>query len=161
MISQILLWSAYDTIFWQPNMPRISTISLAVKKYVLSLTQRAIWWERRERRKMLGESGRKLPCTKTPLNFYNTAACYRVFLYITIITSLGVVWIAQSGKVLVFIREVLGLNPGTDHILSVFRPPLVEMWTLVKKLIKDGHSLQFACTNWQWHTQGTWKEEKV
>ena len=58
-----------------------------------------------------------------------------------------VVWIAQSGKALVFIREVLGSNHEANHIPGVFRPPLVEMWTLVKKLIKDGRSLQFACTN--------------
>ena len=38
----------------------------------------------------LWESGRKLPCSKTLLNFYTTAVCYSVFLYITIITSL--VW---------------------------------------------------------------------
>ena len=45
---------------------------------------------------------------------------------------------------LVFIKEILGSNPGTNHI--VFQPPLVEMWTLLKKLIKDGQSLQFAYT---------------
>ena len=50
---------------------------------------------------------------------------------------MGVVWIAQSGKALVFIIEVLGSNPGANHISSVFQPPLVEMWTLVKKLIKE------------------------
>ena len=60
-----------------------------------------------------------------------------------------VVWIAQSGKVLVVIREVLGSNPGANRIPRVFPPPLVEMWTLVKKLIKDGQSLQFACTDGQ------------
>ena len=60
-----------------------------------------------------------------------------------------VVWIAQSGKALVLIREVLGSNPGPNHIPSVFWPPLVEMWTLINKLIKDGQSLQFACTDGQ------------
>ena len=38
-----------------------------------------------------------------------------------------VVWIAKSGKVLVFIREVLGSNAGANHIPSVFRISLVEM----------------------------------
>ena len=63
--------------------------------------------------------------------------------------SIMVVWIAQSGKALVFIREVLGSNLEANHIPSVFHPPLVEMWTLVKKLIKGGKSLQFACTDSQ------------
>ena len=62
---------------------------------------------------------------------------------------LRVVWIAQCGKMLVFTKEVLGSNPGANHIPGVFRPPLVEMWILVKKLIKDGQSLQFACTDGQ------------
>ena len=39
-----------------------------------------------------------------------------------------VVWIVQSGKVLVFIREVMGSNP----IPSVCRLSLVVMWTLDK-----------------------------
>ena len=43
-----------------------------------------------------------------------------------------VVWIAQSSKVLVFIREVLGSNPRANNISSVCRLSLVEMWTLVK-----------------------------
>ena len=42
------------------------------------------------------------------------------------------VWIAQSDKALVFIREVLGSNPGANHIPSVCSLSLVEMWTLVK-----------------------------
>ena len=36
-----------------------------------------------------------------------------------------VVWIAQSDKMLVFIIEVLGSNPGANRIPSVFWPPLV------------------------------------
>ena len=43
-----------------------------------------------------------------------------------------VVWIAQSGKALVFVREVLGSNPRANHIPSVYRLSLVEMWILVK-----------------------------
>ena len=42
------------------------------------------------------------------------------------------VWIAQSGKALVFIREVLGSNPRADRIPSVCRLSLVEMCILVK-----------------------------
>ena len=60
-----------------------------------------------------------------------------------------IVWIAHSLKALVFIREVLGLKPGANHIPNVFWPPLEEMWPLVKKLIKDSQSLQFACTDGQ------------
>ena len=47
-----------------------------------------------------------------------------------------VVWIAQSGKELVFIREVLGSNPRANHIPGVCRLSPVEMWTLVKSWSK-------------------------
>ena len=36
--------------------------------------------------------------------------------------------ITQSSKALVFIREVLGSNPSANHIPSICRLSLVEMW---------------------------------
>ena len=61
----------------------------------------------------------------------------------------AVVWIAQRGKALVFIGEVLGSNPKANHIPSVLLACTLGMWTLVKELIKDGQSLQFAGTSGQ------------
>ena len=47
-----------------------------------------------------------------------------------------VVWIAQSGKVPVFIGEVLGSNPGVNHIPSVFWPPHKGCWLWLRSWSK-------------------------
>ena len=91
--SEIQLWSAWDTFFWWPKMPRISPNPLAVKNYapLLLLSRQFDGNLMRRLRKeegtncSLGELGRKLPYTKTPLNFSTTVVCPSVFPCIPII----------------------------------------------------------------------------